>query len=297
MKPAMTRHGPGFASPEPGRARFRRFFAALALCAAALMLPGYTFYEVQTEVGPIPLRWYKDKVDVYHDMALTTDAPASSVLDAINLSIEQWNKVQCEHPVMINRGPVANGSAFELNDDTNSRRGTNLIIFEDEATWDANRADANQWDSSLTLALTTVFHVASNGEVMNFALELNDSPFTFGIGPTGYAFDIQNTVTHELGHVLGLDHTTSEVQGWDQQTMYFQTEPAETIKRTLEDDDRAGYCYLYSENWKADVPDQNGSCSVSGGPVTGPAAAAALMVLMTLLIASMRLGASRRDRA
>jgi len=274
----------------------RRLVTAIVLCAAGLMLPGYTFYEVQTEIGPIPLRWYQDNVDVFYDAALTADAPDEDVLQAIDHSMDAWNAVACDHPMLVSRGPVTAGNAFELNEDTNSRNGTNLIIFEDEATWDANRADSNQWDSSLTLALTTVFHVASNGEVKNFALELNDSPFTFGIAPTGYAFDIQNTVTHELGHVLGLDHTTSEVPDWSQQTMYFQTEPAETIKTTLEDDDRAGFCYLYSENWKADVPATDGSCSASNTPANGLPAAAAFL-LMALIFVTLRFGASRRGRA
>ncbi len=250
-----------------GRRWFRdvspRILAAAGLCAAAVMLPGYTFYEIETDVGPIPLRWYIDAVDVFHDSSLTPDAPSDGVLDAINASLAAWDDVACEHPALVNAGPVTDGAAFKIDDDTNSRHGTNIIIFEDEAAWDANHGDS-ELDMSMTVALTTIFHVASTGKIMNFALEMNDPAFKFGIAPTGYAFDIQNTITHELGHVMGLDHTDSGATDWTQQTMYFQTEPAETLKRTLGDDDRAGFCELYSTDWKADLPDPDVGCSAAG---------------------------------
>lgn len=283
---------------QPRHNQLRRVLAALALCAAGLLLPGYTFYEIETEIGPIPLRWYDETIDVYHDAALTADAPADGVLSAIYASMAAWNDVDCVHPELVDAGSLADGEAFEIDEDNDSRHGTNLIIFEDSTTWAANRAGVDQWDSSLTLALTTVFHVASTGKVMNFALELNDTPFTYGIAPMGYAFDIQNTITHELGHVIGLDHTESGIDDRTWQTMYFQTEPGETMKRTLEADDTAGFCYLYSVDWKKDVPDGTG-CSASAAPASPVRAlpVALGLLVLALFAAIWRFRASPRGRA
>ncbi len=52
--------------------------------------------------------------------------------------------------------------------------------------------------------------------------------------------DVANTVTHEAGHVLGLDHTTVP-----DATMYASAEEGETRKRTLEADDVEGLCTIY----------------------------------------------------
>lgn len=52
--------------------------------------------------------------------------------------------------------------------------------------------------------------------------------------------DIQNTVTHESGHVLGLDHTPVP-----DATMYASAPEGELSKRTLANDDIQGLCDMY----------------------------------------------------
>lgn len=277
-------------NPSPARLAI-----AGMLVMSATMLSGYTFYEIQTSVGPIPLRWYQPDVTVYHDSALTLDAPGDAVLDAISSSLATWNEVDCEHPVLQNGGPVQDGTAFKTSN--GSENGTNIIIFEDSATWKSNRSGQEQFDTSLTLALTTIFHSAWTGEILNFALEMNDGSFDFGIEPTGYAFDIQNTLTHELGHVIGLDHTMLDVTDSSQQTMYFQTEPAETLKRDLGQDDMAGLCALYTQEWKEDIPDPSGcSASALGKRSDRSDKAMPTMVLLFALLTTLTLAARIRDR-
>lgn len=57
-----------------------------------------------------------------------------------------------------------------------------------------------------------------------------------------YYMDLQNTVTHEVGHVLGLAHTSAP-----DTVMFITTAPGETKKRVLSDDDIAGVCAIYPE--------------------------------------------------
>ncbi len=52
--------------------------------------------------------------------------------------------------------------------------------------------------------------------------------------------DIENTVTHEAGHIVGLDHSADPVS-----TMYASAPEGETLKRTLEEDDRECFCAAY----------------------------------------------------
>src|SRR5207244_5649275 len=84
------------------------------------------------------------------------------------------------------------------------------------------------WDhGDRVIAVTTSTFNRSTGQLYDADIELNGAPhvddspafiFTANDGPpcsvpgqTGCVrFDIQNTVTHEAGHSIGLDHTTVE---------------------------------------------------------------------------------------
>ncbi|WP_157722083.1 matrixin family metalloprotease [Tumebacillus avium] len=55
------------------------------------------------------------------------------------------------------------------------------------------------------------------------------------------AYDIGNGITHEIGHLLGLDHSSDSAA-----TMYGTSPKGETKKRTIEQDDRNGIDFLYS---------------------------------------------------
>jgi MYXO-CTERM domain-containing protein len=54
------------------------------------------------------------------------------------------------------------------------------------------------------------------------------------------SIDVQNTVTHEAGHTLGLAHSSDASA-----TMAASAPAGETAKRTLHADDLAGICAIY----------------------------------------------------
>ena len=53
-------------------------------------------------------------------------------------------------------------------------------------------------------------------------------------------YDVQNILTHELGHALGLGHSANT-----EATMYYSADLGETKKRDLHTDDLNGYWAIY----------------------------------------------------
>jgi len=119
------------------------------------------------------------------------------------------------------------------------------------------------------LGWTSVFSDPLTGEILEADIYLNGQDFTWADlagaqdHPHSHAYDLQNIVTHEAGHVLGLAHSQVLLA-----TMWPITALGETHKRTLHDDDRDGLRYLYPMA-AADYPPPSlwgiklGSCTFS----------------------------------
>jgi Matrixin len=96
-----------------------------------------------------------------------------------------------------------------------------------------------------TVASTSVCFDLRTKEIVGFAMTIdNGEPWSIGASPS--ALDVQNTVTHEFGHVAGLDH----VHPWKDGclTMYPYVALNEIQKRTLGLGDKLGMQDLYNSS-------------------------------------------------
>lgn len=144
------------------------------------------------------------------------------------------------------------------------------------------------WDhGDGVIATTTTTSNRFTGEIEDADIELNDavgtdgSKFTFTAldgppcstpGQTGCVdIDVQNTVTHESGHSIGLDHTTDP-----NATMYATAPSGETSKRALGADDVNAVCSIYPLGARTstcvddpisltETGSSNGGCAQAGG--------------------------------
>jgi hypothetical protein len=152
------------------------------------------------------------------------------------------------------------------------------------------------WDYAAgTLAITTITYNSRTGRLYDADLEMNatvhlfttvDAPPCSGPDlPSCVSTDLQNTVTHELGHALGLAHSPDP-----RSTMFAGADRGETSKRVLDDGSVEFVCTVYPagaptrdcDGSPIDLTDDRaGSCSVAP---TGPFA------LLTLLAALRRRG-------
>jgi uncharacterized protein (TIGR03382 family) len=103
-----------------------------------------------------------------------------------------------------------------------------------------------------------------------------------------FYIDLQNTLTHEAGHFLGLAHPCEVSQGnckpeMATTTMYPATTPGDVEKRSLSPDDIAGVCDIYPSG---------GGCGCGSGGAPGAMAA----LLAALALRPRRRAAARRPR-
>lgn len=195
-----------------------------------------------------------------HPVVMTLDRNAAAMLnepDAIEAITAAAKNLDDATPGV--SFSIELGAPEDIGFALNSKTNTNSILVLDDWPY---AADA--------LAVTLVTLNARTNEILDADVAFNASSHQFKVltgaaAKTGSADDVQNTITHEFGHVLGLMHSAME----DDLVMYPSAAPGEINKRMLKEDDRQGLLSLYAgaEAVTSDVtatPRTEGGCSTSG---------------------------------
>jgi hypothetical protein len=242
------------------------------------------------------LKWASGCVFVTVDSAGTTAIPGDDEFAIIDTSINTWNTgtASCSYLKVMNQGR----RALEVGKDM-----VNLIKFRD-TTWGrpAVGTDPARTYSPNAAGITTAVYIdqassSRDGEIVDADIELNGVNFDISAsgvtnGPPGLCHaELQNTLTHELGHLHGLEHPClaagdpARVDNLGNPvpscssalpakildaTMYNFQECGETKKETLTTDDIQLMCDVYptaSDPKTCTAPGQTGGgcCSASGG--------------------------------
>ena len=127
------------------------------------------------------------------------------------------------------------------------------VVGGDDPCWeDRSCADLYDcWDfPSRMIAVTITTFVQCTGRIVDADIEMNGAHFHFTTGdgpsctkertPDCVDTDVRNTLVHEIGHMIGFDHSPLATS-----TMYAHAERGEIEKRDLDEDDRAGLCHVY----------------------------------------------------
>jgi len=149
-------------------------------------------------------------------------------------------------------------------DQQNAANNQNLVLFRAHlCTGTAPSGDScfndgtcgNKYDcfqfASGNIAITTTTFSVRTGRIFDADIELNaskvltavDAPPCPATGPFSQAcvaFDIQNTITHEVGHFFGLAHASNS-----ESTMYYSAAAGELKKRALDPDTAQFVCDAY----------------------------------------------------
>jgi len=272
------------------------------------------------------LYWESGCVFVTVDAPGTAAIPGDGELPVIDAAIDEWNSktAGCSYLTIVNEGR----KALEVGNDK-----VNLIKFRD-TTWGrpAIGSDPARPYNSLAAGITTAVYVddmtsARDGAILDADVEINGVNFAITVNGqsagsvTKSRSELQNTLTHELGHLLGLEHpclASGDPPRVDnlgrsvpqceplsllppsitEATMYnFQTE-GETKKESLSDDDIAAICEIYPTNKDPDACDHvmrtsAGCCSTSGRGSDRPDVSLLLAGSTVLLVLLRRRKTSR----
>ncbi|WP_342381097.1 matrixin family metalloprotease [Myxococcus stipitatus] len=242
----------------------------LLLATPSLAQDTLPFQRTLVRGRPLCLLWPVREY-VYHlDPAGSARTPGNTEVAAIEAAFDSWRRVSetCSDYQFRRgsdwRGPIAVGY-----DEKNPRSNYNIVTFRETACDDVVPRDDACWgDESCgnkyacweigeeTLALTTSTYSIASGRVLDADIEMNASQpggspghlFTTVDGPPCQgppatdcvAVDLQNTMTHEIGHVVGLDHVANAGS-----TMAPTAPPGETRKRVVDSGSVAGFCSIY----------------------------------------------------
>lgn len=170
------------------------------------------YVRARTDAG-VPLRWPGDCVYMQPDSGGTPDLDDSDSATLQSTVEHNWDD------------PLAGQSYIALKYDAPAKLeaaldGINMIKFRTDVWCHGGNAKDTCY-SSVATAITSVLFVEDGhsgaGTILDTDVEMNDVNFIFTNLPTmptnvpagRSVADLQNTLTHELGHVLGLDHTCS----------------------------------------------------------------------------------------
>ena len=252
-------------------------------------------YRRTHNVQGLPLRWQRSCVTV---TVFAGDPP--SPLDRATLeagaraAAAAWSTATVACTGLALTVELASGArgdaAFDHRNSVTFRR----VVWHKEPCDPATAPAGCALYDPAAVAVTTVFALPDTGEIVDADIELNAVDNRWGdlvrdgLAAGAHA-DVQNVITHELGHLIGLDHSPVV-----DATMFARGAPGETSKRHLAEDDVAGVCDVYPAEEDLACPEIDprppvaaGGCAL-GGAARGPSVIEALLLALVALAQAAR---------
>lgn len=187
----------------------------------------------------VELGWRRSCIEYVVDARNSVQLSEAQVLDVYARSFQTWMDVTCGgSPVGFDVRIGPEPGQCDVPEYVSGDGNANSMAFVSD--WSA-RGHAGG-----AFALTTTWFDTGSGEIYDADMELNQQFWIFDDCPDSgctdmNVVDLENTVTHELGHFFGLAHTPDD----EEATMWACADTGEIKKRTLEPDDIEGLCAVY----------------------------------------------------
>ncbi len=237
----------------------RRLLTALLLFATTLLsaAPARSYTLQSTEgATPAQVKWPKRKITISLSASLFAPPanikPGSDIVGAVRRALGHWAAAADIQFV------TTSSKAESISAPMSGGDGVSLITVAHTPENTAPFAGANTQASGRT----RIFYTES-GHITEADIALNPSQ-KFSTDGSPDTYDLEAALTHEIGHLLGLEH--SAIAGATMQPRQGKNglyEMAALTQRTLSEDDRAGVRALYGARGT------NGKARSTSGTVTG----------------------------
>lgn len=214
---------------------------ALAYCRSTTCVGDCERDDDGCKTSGKPLFWASSCVGISLQADSSEFIPFKYFEQAAQKALVEWSDLGCETGV----ASIAFSALDEVDcheaEYNESGTNANLILFQD-TKW-------TYTDVANNLAKTTVTFDTDTGEILDADIEINHANNEFTISDMEITYDLQAILTHEIGHLIGLDHTPDFSA-----TMYAGYEVGTTDQRSLELDDVLAICDAYP-------PGRDATCS------------------------------------
>ncbi|MFH1263680.1 MAG: matrixin family metalloprotease [Pseudomonadota bacterium] len=212
--------------------------------ALAFKLISYDGKAARWDHLPIPYTMDKRGSQDFHN-GCDAKGPCVSEFDAIRASFAGWASVDGVKLAFQEKPLKVFGSTGYDNE--------NSLVFV-ESGWTSQSYSPPPG----ALAVSVSTYRTGDNAILDSDIHFNGEFFRWGVVDSideeqgGDVVDIQNIATHEIGHFIGLDHSSENIYEADQNlylaTMFFASGPGETFRRELHEDDIDAVRHLYPTN-------------------------------------------------
>lgn len=235
-----------------------------SLVVALTLSQSYVRSRVSTDPASQCLWWLENTQITLHQNDAGNPENGGSEFTAIGAAITTWQTQlnSCSSLSMIDGTRTSSRAVgyFSNQDNENLtvfrlKRCSAVVPAGDSCKLAENDDCGTRYDcwqhQDAAIAITTTTYSPTSGRILDADIEYNQPSFLFTtvnspVCPSGQArldcvvTDIQNTTTHELGHVLGLSHSTAAGS-----TMAARANAGELSKRFLDADTAQFACDVY----------------------------------------------------
>jgi hypothetical protein len=261
-------------------------FVALAVASISVLgVPSVALAYRRATVSDAPDRglFWEDRAIAIELASASLSVPPTDLRAAFGRSLATWTAPACSDLALTDAGEAL---GITTNLGGGPADGHNRVVLR-ETGWPEDVGVE-------TLALTSLVYDRDTGRLLDVDVDLNGEAHTFTAGDLVLPDDddVENTLTHELGHLIGFAHVLDP-----DATMFGQADTGETIKRDLADDDARALCETYPTGLPTPVivlemPPPSG-CAASPGRASSRAA---IVILLALTARGVR-RSRRRARA